>query len=95
VLYVGHFTFLGPDPEVLTDPTPRGWFALAAEAGSPEAAEDKFRQLIGNAKALTALFEDVATVWLDDLVEIKGLPEEGVVTHFHLSPDGDECRRSP
>ena len=87
MLYVGHFTFLGPKPEIRADPTPSGWFALVAEAESVGAAAEKFREHVEQAKGLFSFFEPVETVWLEDIVEIKRLPEEGVLTHFHLQPD--------
>lgn len=87
MLYVGHFTFTGPRPEIKTDPTPTGWFTLLAEAESPEAAVEKFRERVLALKGWFGSFRSVATVFLDDVTEVKALPSEGVLAHFRLHPE--------
>jgi hypothetical protein len=61
-----------------------------AEAGSVEEAGEKFRDLIEAGKGTYTAFEDVETVFVDEVIEVKRLPEEGVLALFGVRGDPDE-----
>ena len=90
MLYAGHFSFVGPRREALAEPRARGRFLLMAEAASIEEAGEKFRHLVERAKGTYASFEDVEVVWVDDVIGVRRLPEEGVLALFGVRLDPDE-----
>jgi hypothetical protein len=89
VFYVGHFTFDGEKKDSpLPDPT-TGWFTLIVEADSADAALEKFGDLIEFVAARSEVFDSVKNVYLDDATEVRELPPEGVLAHWHEYPGGD------
>lgn len=79
MLYVGHFSFFGPeDPETPSS----GFFSAIAEADGPEAALDKFAELLQNLKENDDVFEGVDDVFLDQCTEIKSVPEGGFLDYW-------------
>ena len=90
MFYVGHFTFNGEKPEDSPMPGPTtGWFTLIVEADSAETALDKFADLIESVAARSEVFDSVKNVYLEDAAEVRELPEEGVLAHWHEYPDLD------
>lgn len=89
MLYIGHFSFEGPEPEFKAESRERGWFILLAEADSVDNALDKSRDLVGSLKSWFTSFEDVEDVYLDDVTEVDRVPAEGVlarIVHTHDDP---------
>src|SRR5919112_6250877 len=82
VFYVGHVSFEGPEPEFKTQGRGRGWFTLLAETESVDEAVDRFRELVESLKSWFTSFEDVESVFLDDITEVERLPREGVLARF-------------
>jgi hypothetical protein len=90
VFYVGHFTFNGEKPEDSPMPGPTtGWFTLIVEADTAETTLDKFGDLIESVASRSEVFDSVENVYLDDATEVKELPPEGVLAHWHEYPDLD------
>lgn len=87
MLYVGHFSFLGPDPSDGTDYPETGWFTLFAEADSVDEAGDKFRDLIDD-HADDESFEHVTDVFVESIVEVRKLPERGVLAQMQIIEPG-------
>jgi hypothetical protein len=87
MLYVGHFSFTpleSADREV-----EEGRFTCLVEAESVEAAAEKFADLIISLDDSFDAFESVGNVYLDDITEVRKLPEEGVLVRYEeWSPDG-------
>jgi hypothetical protein len=88
VLYIGRFWFIGPEPELETEGPWTGWFTLLAQAESPQSAEEKFHRLITGMKGrFEGLFDSVVHVYAGDIIEVKELPAQGVLAHFHEDPE--------
>jgi hypothetical protein len=87
VLYVGHFWFVGPEPELETEGPWTGWFTLLAQAESPQSAEEKFHRLITRMKGRFEGFDSVLHVYAGDIIEVKELPAQAVMAHFHEDPE--------
>jgi hypothetical protein len=85
VLYVGHFWFVGPEPEL--EWTWTGWFTLLAEAESAQSAEEEFHELITRMKGRFEGFDSVVDVYAGDIIEAKEVPAQGVLAHFHENPE--------
>jgi hypothetical protein len=83
VLYVGHFWFVGPEPELETEWIWTGWFTLFAEAETAQSAQEKFHRLITGMKGRFDGFDSVVEVYAGDIIEVKELPAQGVLAHFH------------
>lgn len=82
LLYIGHFSFEGPEPEFKAESRECGWFICVAEADSVEDAVDKFRDLVWSLKSWFTSFESVEAVYLDDVTEVERVPAEGVLARF-------------
>jgi hypothetical protein len=79
LLYLGHFSF---DPRRGgEDAIEWGWFTCLVEAESPESAGEKFADLIISLGSSDTL-EYVGNVYLEDIIEVKKLPEKGVLVRY-------------
>lgn len=85
MFYVGHFWWVGPEPEYGADPQKNGWFTCLAEADSVEEAGEKLRDLVEDLGSWYVGFEDVREVFLSAVVEVRKLPEAGVLAHFETN----------
>jgi hypothetical protein len=79
MLYLGHFSFdkITPQGELR-----HGNFDCLADSNDPEMAVVKFRDQIRDLKRTSELFEGISSIFLDDLIEIKEIPQEAIVTRF-------------
>jgi len=87
LFYVGHFSYIGPEPEFKAEGRETGWFTLLAEAESVDAAVEKFHDLLELLGSWFTGFETVAQVFLDEITEVNGLPSAGVLAHLHMYPE--------
>lgn len=85
MFYVGHFWWVGETSEIKTIATPTGWFTLIAEADSVEAAGEKFRELVEDLGSWYSGFDAVREVFVNGVVEVRRLPERGVLAHFETN----------
>ena len=82
MLYIGHFSF----DEIDSDQNARhGYFSATTKAESPEAALGQFKALIKDMKDKGGIFENVLTVYIEDVVEIPAMPEKPFITTFQSS----------
>ena len=94
MLYLDHFSF---DELREKDRERHGYFTCVANAGSPELALLKFRDRIRFIKEEMkgSLFDDIRSIYVEDIVEISDIPEEAVVTRFQSSegpfPNSESC----
>jgi hypothetical protein len=80
MLYVGHFSFTtAPTDE---DGPSHGVFTIAAEAGDVNAALEKLRALVVRLKEEDDTLDDVTEVYLDSCVEVRSLPDAGLMTYW-------------
>lgn len=82
MLYIGHFSFEGPEPEFKAESREREWFTCIVEAQSVEEAVEKLRDLVGSLKSWFTSFEDVEDIYLDDITEVARMPAGGVLARF-------------
>lgn len=82
MLYVGHFSFDSREPAAAIKETEGGSFTCLVEAESVESAVQKFSDLVISLGDSFEAFESVSGVFLDDIVEVKELPDQGVLTRF-------------
>ena len=64
-----------------------GWFTLLAQAESPQSAEEKFHRLITRMKGRFERFDSVLHLYAGDIIEVKELPAQAVMAHFHEDPE--------
>ena len=82
MLYLAHFSF---DGEYRGDPT-HGWFTCMVEADGIEASVDEFHHLINKLQRDEDIFQFVTKVYLEDIIQIRQVPEEGFLGHYSSSP---------
>ncbi|MDP9474534.1 MAG: hypothetical protein M3R38_02345 [Actinomycetota bacterium] len=82
MLYVGHFSFYPPDAQDPGTEIEEGSFTCLVEAESAEAAVDKLRDLIHSLDDSFERFRVVGDVYLDDITEVRKLPEQGVLARY-------------
>lgn len=87
MLYVGHFSYVGPEPKFKAESRETGWFTLLAEAESVDDVGEQFRDLIESLKWWFTAFDSVAEVFLEDITEVRKLPSTGVLAHIHMHPE--------
>jgi hypothetical protein len=88
MLYVGQFSFDVAEGDSSPMEYDRGFFTTLVEAGSAEEAVEKFENLIRSADD-SEPFEGVGDVYLDVAIEVRELPEEGLITYIeHHEADG-------
>ena len=81
MLYLAHFSF---DGEYKGDPT-HGWFTCMVEADDIEASVDDFHHLINKLQKDEDIFQFVTKVYLEDIIQIRQVPEEGFLGHYSSS----------
>ena len=82
MLYLAHFSF---DGEYKGEPT-HGWFTCMVEADDIEASVDEFHHLINKLQRDEDIFQFVTKVYLEDIIQIRQVPEEGFLGHYSSSP---------
>ena len=82
MLYLAHFSF---DGEYKGEPT-HGWFTCMVEADDIEASVDDFHHLINKLQKDENIFQFVTKVYLEDIIQIRQVPEEGFLGHYSSSP---------
>ena len=85
MLYVGHFSFESSQEEsdAFTVESKGGTFTCLVEAESLDDAADKFRDLIISHADSFEIFGSAGGVFIDAIIEIKKLPEKGVLTQLY------------
>ena len=85
MLYVGHFSFesLEEESDAFTVESKGGTFTCLVEADSLDDAADKFRDLIISHADSFEIFGSAGAVFIDAIIEVKKLPEEGVLTQLY------------
>jgi hypothetical protein len=82
MLYLAHFSF---DGEYKGEPT-HGWFTCMVEADDIEASVDAFHHLISKLQKDEDIFQFVSKVYLEDIIQIRQVPEKGFLGHYSSSP---------
>jgi hypothetical protein len=82
MIYLAHFSC---DGEHNGEPQ-HGWFTCVAEADDVEACVDKFRRLLNKLYKVEDVFNSVTRVYLEDVIQIMQVPDEGFLGHYSRSP---------
>ena len=82
MIYIGHFSFdeFGPEKEVR-----HGYFTCLVETNTADAATLEFKELIFSLKKMDGNFSNIATVYLEDIIEIRDVPQRAIVTRIQSS----------
>ena len=82
MLYIGHFSFdeIGFDQEAR-----HGYFSCIVDAQKPETALDSFKDHVKHLKNSEPIFGDIVAVYIEDIIEIKDIPKDVILTRFQSS----------
>jgi hypothetical protein len=82
MIYIGYFSFdeIGPDQKVR-----HGYFSCVVDSVSAEAAANEFKELIFSLKKMDDLFKNIATVHMEDIIELRNVPRKAIVTRIQSS----------
>jgi hypothetical protein len=80
MLYVGHFSFTAQAED---EETPsHGVFTCVADAADVDAALETLRELVVRLKNEDDVLDGVTQVFLDSCVEVRSMPETGLMTYW-------------
>ena len=82
MLYLAHFSCDGE----YNGEAQHGWFTCVVEANDVEASVDKLRHLVMKLYRDENVFNSVTTVYLEDIIQVRQVPEEGFLAHYSSSP---------
>jgi hypothetical protein len=77
MIYLAHFSFETPEGRKR-----HGYFTCAVDAQNFEGALEKIRPLLSDLEHRQHIFETPASIYLDDLIEIRRIPPEGFLAHM-------------
>jgi hypothetical protein len=82
MIYIGHFSFdeFGPEKQVR-----HGYFTCMVETTNAEVAANEFKELILSLKRMNDIFSNIATVYMEDIIEIREVPRRAIVTRIQSS----------
>ncbi|MGD2037694.1 MAG: hypothetical protein PVH28_07410 [Desulfobacterales bacterium] len=82
MIYIGHFSFdeLGAEKEIR-----HGYFSCVVETDSADAAANEFKELILSLKKMNDVFSNMVTVYLEDIIELRDVPQRAIVTRIQSS----------
>jgi hypothetical protein len=82
MIYIGYFSFdeIGAEKE-----TRHGYFSCVVEKESAEAAANEFKELILSLKKMNDVFSNMVTVYLEDIIELRDVPQRAIVTRIQSS----------
>jgi len=87
MLYLGHFSFIEHEEEGFN----HGVFTAVVNADNIDTATVKLHALLDRKKNDTSLFNRYTFVFLEDIIEVKEIPEEGFIAHhMHYSGEPSE-----
>ncbi len=82
MLYIGHFSF---DETGAEQGRRHGYFTCIADADNVDDAVDSFRSLIENSRAEKESFANIAAVYIEDVFEIRSVPEAATILRMQSS----------
>jgi hypothetical protein len=89
MIYIGKFLHTTHQQEKSESNRRHGEFNLIVFAADKQAAIDKFKQRIGEARSTTGLLEGEATVYLLHILEMEDVPESRARMFDYQSVAGD------
>ena len=82
MLYIGHFSYDELDGKSASR---HGYFTCIIDAPDPEQATAKFGEHILEMKKKEEVFANLAAVYLEDIIKVKTVPKEPIVTWLQSS----------
>jgi hypothetical protein len=80
MVYLGHFSFTTAPTD--DEGSSHGVFTCVAEAADVDEALQKFREVIVRLKEEDDTLEGVAEVYIDSCVEVRTMPEAGMMSYW-------------
>lgn len=77
MLYIGHFSFIEHDEEGFN----HGVFTAVVNADNIDNATVRLHSLLEREKSGSTLFDKYTFIFLEDIIEVKKMPEEGFIAH--------------
>lgn len=81
MLYITHLSF-DPVKDAITENLNHGYFTIALEADDVDSALDKAKSHIQSLYDKGYLFDPETATYLEVCVEVRSLPEQGLLTFF-------------
>ena len=81
MLFIGHFSF----DELKGKKARHGYFTCIIDAGSREKAVAKFSDYILSLKKEEESFSGIEKVYIEDIIAVRNMPSEPIVTLFQSS----------
>ena len=75
--YLGHFSFIGYREDEIS----HGLLSAVVTADDIDSATVRFHNLLEQKKSEAGLFDNVTFIFLEDIIEIREIPEEGFIAH--------------
>jgi hypothetical protein len=82
MLYIGHFSF---DEIGLAQEIRHGYFTSVVDADNIEHAVTEFKELILSMKKMEDIFQRIAAVYLEDIIEFHHVPRKAIVSRIQSS----------
>ena len=82
MLYIGHFSFVESLADEEGQGTSIGAFQCLAEADDIDTALEKLKAIIVDLHERGDMFDEIEDIFLDSCVEVRHVPEDGMLTHF-------------
>jgi hypothetical protein len=92
--YLGHFSFIGYNEDEIS----HGLLSAVVTANDIDSATVQFHTLLDQKKSEAGLFDRLTFIFLEDIIEIRELPEEGFIAHcirFEGEPHSFKSRSIP
>jgi hypothetical protein len=92
--YLGHFSLVG----FCEDEISHGLLSAVVSADDIDSATVRFHTLLDQKKSEAGLFDRLTFIFLEDIIEIRELPEEGFIAHcirFEGEPHSFKSRSIP
>jgi hypothetical protein len=77
MIYFAHFSF-----ESAESKKKHGYFTCIVDAENFQAALEDIRSLLSDLEHRQHVFEAPVSIYLDDLIEVRKIPSEGVLAHM-------------
>ena len=75
--YLGHFSFIGYSADEIS----HGLMSAVVTADDIDSATVRFHNLLDQKKGEDGLFDRLTFVFIEDIIEMREVPEEGFIAH--------------
>jgi hypothetical protein len=82
MIYIGYFSF---DEHGTEEKIRHGYFSCVVEAATADTAANEFKELIFSLRSMDEIFSNIATVYMEDIIEFRNIPQRAIVTRIQSS----------